>query len=131
MKLEDKYPGAVILKDGRGKFINAYDESALVLSFLLNYKINNGSRVGFPRTALGKVRVELEKNKISYVILNKNNVVEHYHNLKNLSNFDNIIKNAKEKIDDIKEIDKIMKLLEKCSDETLGKIRVEIEKCLI
>lgn len=124
------YKNTAILMYGKGKFINAYNDSALLITFLMEYKLNKGLRVGFPKSALGKVRTKLEKEKVSYVILDQKNNVVHHHNMNNLSRFDALIENAKKNKDDIKEVDKVIKLLEKSSDETLMKIRKEIELCL-
>ena len=131
MELSKKYLNTVVLKNGRGNFVNAYDDSALLISFLMNYKINNGYRVGFPKSALGKVQTELEKQKVSYVILDNFDKESNYYNLKNLSRFDELLKNARKNKNDIKEIDRIIKLLENSSDETVFKISKEIEKCLM
>ena len=50
-----------------GKFINAFDEDALIINYLLDYKLANG-KIGFPSNTLSKVINILEDNYISYEI---------------------------------------------------------------
>lgn len=125
------YSKTVILYDSSGKFINVYGESAILLSNLMEYKLINGSRVGFPKTSIGKVKSKLEKEKVSYVILDKHNKELFFFNLKNISKFDDLLKNARKNLGEIQEIDRIIKLLEKADSEKLKIIKREIEKCLI
>lgn len=48
-----------------GKFVNAFDEDALIINYLLDYKLSNG-KIGFPSIILPKVINVLEDNHISY-----------------------------------------------------------------
>ena len=50
-----------------GGFYICFDNDAIVLSYLCNYKINNG-RVGFPIGAIDKVINILENSSVSYVV---------------------------------------------------------------
>lgn len=54
-----------------GKFQVSYKEDAIILSFLLKYKINENFRVGFPESALTKVINILDEKKINYQITSK------------------------------------------------------------
>ena len=51
-----------------GKFYNAFDNDALILHYLFNYKVNNG-RVGFPENSFNKVINTLEDKNINYEVI--------------------------------------------------------------
>ena len=53
-----------------GKFYSAFDNDALILHYLFNYKINNG-RVGFPENSFNKVINTLTEKNINYEIIDK------------------------------------------------------------
>lgn len=71
-QLADQYPGTLILQL-RGKFYNAFDDSAKVLASIMGYKVKESttgrSKCGFPSDALNKVMGCLKTSRISYVIL--------------------------------------------------------------
>lgn len=52
-----------------GGFYICFDNDAIILSYLCNYKINNG-KVGFPIIAINKVVNILDTNCINYIIKN-------------------------------------------------------------
>lgn len=54
----------LILKNG--SFYSTYKEDAIILNFILKYKIFDEFRVGFPEMALTKVINALEEKKIDY-----------------------------------------------------------------
>ena len=62
---------SVVLRKSGGFYI-CFDDDAIIISFLCNYKINNG-RVGFPINTINKVINILEDNCINYII--KENMV--------------------------------------------------------
>lgn len=51
-----------------GNFYNVFDEDALILEYLFQYKVING-KVGFPLNAFNKVINTLTINHISYRVL--------------------------------------------------------------
>ena len=57
---------SVVLRKSGGFYI-CFDDDAIIISFLCNYKINNG-RVGFPINTINKVTNLLEDNSINYII---------------------------------------------------------------
>lgn len=71
-QLADQYPGTLILQL-RGKFYNAFDDSAKVLASIMGYKAKESTtgraKCGFPSDALNKVMGCLKTSRISYVIL--------------------------------------------------------------
>ena len=57
-----------------GKFYSAFDNDALIIHYLFNYKINNG-RVGFPLDSYNKVINTLEDKSINYEIIDNANKI--------------------------------------------------------
>ena len=68
-----------------GLFYQVFDDDALILHFLLNYKIID-SKVGFPSNALNKVVNVLEEKKINYKVIGED--IES--NFKDLNKYDYI-----------------------------------------
>ena len=61
-----------------GNFYRCSYNDALILSYLLNYKITKRNTVGFPIKALNKVLETLKNNKISCVVIyDINNVISY------------------------------------------------------
>lgn len=62
-----------------GKFYNAFGDDGLILHELLGYKyIEYKNSVGFPESAINKVKSKLENENISYSIYEKDNLLEEY-----------------------------------------------------
>ena len=53
-----------------GKFYQVYNDDTYIMYTLFKYKITN-ERTGFPINSINKVICELEKKKISYMIIEK------------------------------------------------------------
>ena len=92
MKLIDAYDNykikykeyVVLLKSGI--FYECFNDDISIMYSLFSYKIkNNGSNyvVCFPSSSLTKVLNTLEKNKINYIIIEDNSVVDKYKTNKN------------------------------------------------
>ncbi len=60
-----------------GKFYNVYGNDAIVVSVLTNYKVIN-NRLGFPISMINKVIGLLHRNKISYIVFDKDNIIRKY-----------------------------------------------------
>lgn len=75
-----------------GKFVNVFDEDAVIISYLLNYKLVN-DKVGFPMNALNKVINTLEEMKISYEVKGEEKIAKDF---KNNNKYDSILRTAKE-----------------------------------
>ena len=58
-----------------GKFYHAYGKDAYIMSYVFNYQMkkveNNISTIGFPETALIKIKTKLEEKKLSYLIIDR------------------------------------------------------------
>ena len=65
-----------------GKFYNVYGNDAIVVSVLTNYKVIN-NRLGFPISMINKVIGLLDRNKISYIVFDKDNIIEQGKGIKN------------------------------------------------
>ncbi len=62
-----------------GKFYNAFGDDGIILHELLGYKYTEyKNSVGFPESAINKVIVKLENDKISYCIYEKDTLVSEY-----------------------------------------------------
>lgn len=57
-----------------GGFYSAYDDSALIIGYLCNYKVKNG-KTGFPLSSIDKVLSILDSYKISYIVKDKDNEI--------------------------------------------------------
>lgn len=64
----------VVLRKSGGFYI-CFDNDAIILSYLCNYKISNG-RVGFSINTINKVTNLLIDNNINYIIKENNNDTE-------------------------------------------------------
>ena len=91
------------------------------MSYLLGYAIKNTNdnipTCGFPKNAINKVIVKLEKNKIDYVIIDTRNnyEVDSESYNKNLNNYDKILEKAHNYV-------KIKKRLERIETSLISKI---------
>lgn len=74
----------------QGIFVNAYDESAIILHNIFDYKLGEQDKiykVGFPGGSLNKVLNTLEDKKISYVYYGVNRTVIKEKDFKRLNKF--------------------------------------------
>ena len=110
----------IIMKNGI--FYNVLGKDCYILKNIFNYKVGvfgNTVKVGFPIGSLNKVLDTLDKLKISYIVYEKEIVLETYFNGDNYSKFlkDNLsindrIRIINEKLNEIKYNEKIFKVLE-------------------
>lgn len=80
-----KYKEYVVLVKS-GIFYECFNDDISVMYSLFLYKIkSNGSNyvVGFPSSSLSKVLNILEENKINYIVVEDNNIVDKYKTNKN------------------------------------------------
>lgn len=80
-----KYKEYVVLVKS-GIFYECFNDDIGIMYSLFSYKIkNNGSNyvVGFPNNSLSKVLNVLEENKINYIVVEDNNIVDKYKTNKN------------------------------------------------
>ena len=116
----------VVMLYKTGKFYNAFGDDGILVHELLGYKyIEYKKNVGFPESALNKVKGKLEESKISYKIYEKDKLLYEYNGID--KNYKKILNSAlknyemekrltrlKEKINklDINELEQIVNSLE-------------------
>ena len=110
-----------------GKFVNAFDEDALIISYLFNYKVING-KIGFPIDTLPKIINILEEYHINYETKGTNNDI--VMNFRNRNKYSNILEKAilKKKMSD--RIYSISDKLHDLSTEQLDRIISFIESVI-
>ena len=114
-----------------GAFMQVIGKDSYIVSYLLGYAIKNTNdnipTCGFPKNAINKVIVKLEKNKIDYVIIDTRNnydVDEKYDN-KNLNTYSEFFENAQKNVRLKRRIDRIAEslILEINSENIKEKLR--------
>ena len=73
----------IIIRQSSEIFYTVFDEDAIIFNYLFGYKVIDGNRVGFPKSAYHKVINILEEKKISYMITCSNQTDEYYFNNNN------------------------------------------------
>ena len=112
-----------------GNFLNAYEENAIILHKLFNYKVIESDKhkykCGFPLTQYNKIINGLQDNKISYIVYDNETILEekNYHKL---NNYEKEYKDAMKKIElDTKAnivYNKVIKLNDRKLEEFLDKM---------
>ena len=71
------HPTSVVLVKA-GKFYQCLGKDAYIVAGMFDYKLRRDKYVscGFPLSALNKVKVELEKEKVDYIVVDKRNEYE-------------------------------------------------------
>lgn len=76
--LKEQHPGMLVLQL-QGNFYKAFNDSAYVLSGLMDYKLKptkSGYKCGFPTVAYDKVKEACECQRISYVVYEGDTLVD-------------------------------------------------------
>ena len=106
-----------------GGFYQVFDNDALIISYLFNYKIIN-FKCGFPLVAINKVINTLEEKKINFIIKDEEEVVKNFRNKNTYSkylekarvkdNINNRIKSILDKINDldVKKLNEVLSVIE-------------------
>lgn len=70
--IREVHPSTVILVR-LGRFYQCFDKDAYIVSYIFDYKLKKDKYVscGFPLSALNKVKVRLEYEKIDYIVVDK------------------------------------------------------------
>ena len=93
---------SIVLRKSGG-FYQAFDDDALIINYLFDYKINN-HKCGFPLKTLDKVINILEEKSISYIIKNKEEIIKDF---KKKNNYNKYLDKSKTKYN-IKNIHKLI-----------------------
>ena len=106
-----------------GGFYQVFDNDALIISYLFDYKIIN-HKCGFPLVAINKVINTLEEKKINFIIKDEEEVVKNFRNKNTYSkylekarvkdNINNRIKSILDKINDldVKKLNEVLSVIE-------------------
>ena len=108
-----------------GGFYYAFDNDALVISYLTGYKVSSG-RCGFPLNSLNKVTNLLEESKVNYVVKENMKEVESKNYKKN-NKYNKVLDKGKKKYDIDYRINKLQENLHNLSYDKLCKLLDIIE----
>ena len=116
------YNRSIIIRKSGG-FYQVFDNDALIISYLFNYKITN-HKCGFPIIAINKIMNVLEEKNINYIIKDEEEIVKNFRCKNTYSmylekskikdNINNRVKNILDKLDklDSKKLDKTLSIIE-------------------
>lgn len=107
-----------------GLFYNVFDEDAIILHYLVGYKIKD-KRVSFPNNALAKVLNMLDEKKISYSLQTDEKLIR---NNGNNDNYEKYLIKAQNKIILAERVNKIINKLNTFDEVRLDKLLKEFEK---
>ena len=109
-----------------GGFYQTFDDDALIISYLFNYKVNN-YRCGFPINTLNKVINGLEEKKINYVIKGEEEIFKDF---KKDNSYDRYLEKAMIKDNISNRISNILYKLDSMEISKLEKILTSIEEII-
>ena len=119
----------VIIK--KGNFFISFDNDALILSNIFNYKIiqsNNNFKVGFPVNSLSKIIMKLDSLKLNYIVVDKDIIEKNKFKDNTYDEYLNNIMNNRIYLNRINEINK--KLSRNINNPNIKDIIFNIEKLL-
>lgn len=106
-----------------GGFYQTFDEDALIISYLFNYKVIN-HKCGFPIIAINKVTNILEENNINYIIKDKEEQIKDF---KKKNNYDKYLEKSITKDNINKRISNILEKINKLDNNKLNELLTLIE----
>ena len=113
-----------------GKFYNAFGDNGIIIHNLLGYKfISYKNSAGFPESAIFKVKTILEKEKLSYVIYEKNIFIEEYKGIN--KNYNRILKESLKKIEMEERLNRLQTKLDNFTLDDLEKVIEGVEDATI
>ncbi len=109
-----------------GKFYNAYGDNGIILHKLLGYKfVSYKNSAGFPESAINKVKSVLEKEKLSYVIYEKNTFICDYKGVS--KNYNRILKESLKNLEMEERLNRLQSKLDNFTLDDLEKVVAGIE----
>lgn len=109
-----------------GKFYNAYGDNGIILHKLLGYKfVSYKNSAGFPESAINKVKSVLEKEKLSYVIYEKNTFICDYKCVS--KNYNRILKESLKNLEMEERLSRLQSKLDNFTLDDLEKVVAGIE----
>lgn len=109
-----------------GGFYNVFDDDAIIVSYLTNYKIVGG-KCGFPSNTLDKVVNLLCNNKVNYVVRDNMNDIDKK-DFKRNNKYNKVLDAGKKKINMQYRINKILNKIDGLSFEDLNNLLDRIEE---
>ena len=114
LELKDKFPKKVVLIKA-GKFYRTYDDDAVVLRYLMEYKLID-NKVGFPIEGLFKVRNKFRNSNIPYLVLDGDKII--FDDEGTTQFYDDVLNNGYKKYDcEVKTIELSTIIKEKLNDD--------------
>lgn len=109
-----------------GKFYNAFGDEGMILHELLGYKyIEYKNSVGFPESAINKVKGKLDSVNISYSIYEKDNLLEEHKGID--KNYKIVLSKALKNYDIEKRLTRLKSKINNLSTEELEKVIDSLE----
>jgi len=112
-----------------GTFYNVYENDAVILGYLLGYKIKEvegHKTTGFPANSLNKVITRLEEQHINYIVVDKaHNYEEESMNFKKENKYDELFEKARKYIYLSNRINKIYDYLKENVDNNEIKRKIQ------
>ena len=113
-----------------GKFYNSFGDDAIILHYLMGYKIvAEKGGVGFPETAFNKVINALEDEEISYKVYEKDNIIAEK-DFKKLNGYKSILKKGISELSVEERFNKIEKRIRELNDKELDYVLEVIENAI-
>ena len=103
-----------------GKFCQAYEDDAYVIHAIMGYRVSNG-RIGFPVASIGKVQNKLEEYKVSYQILEHDEVIDKKE-FKNNNKYDKYYREGIKLVDKRRSDDALLEKIKNLPDDKVEKI---------
>ena len=110
-----------------GKFYNTFGDDAIILHYLLGYKIV--AEKGFPESAYNKVINALEDAEVSYIVYEKDNVVNEK-DFKKINSYKSLVKKGLSELSKEERFAKIEKRIRELNAEELDHILEVIEDAI-
>lgn len=109
-----------------GKFYNAFGDEGMILHELLGYKyIEYKNSVGFPESAINKVKGKLDSVNISYSIYEKDNLLEEHKGID--KNYKIVLSKALKNYDIEKRLTRLKNKINNLSTEELERVIDSLE----
>ena len=109
-----------------GKFYNAYGDNGIIIHNLLGYKfVSYKNSAGFPESAINKVKGVLEKEKLSYMIYEKDAFVSEYKGIN--KNYNKVLKDSLKKLEMEERLNRLQSKLDNFTLDDLEKVVAGIE----
>ena len=110
-----------------GKFYNVYNDDAIIISYLMGYKVRENKTCGFSDNALNEVINKLEDKKISYIVTKMGNI-DIEKNYKKINQYSSFLIEARKSHDIVTRLDDMVDKINEMLFDKIEKIIKTIEK---